>query len=155
MKQTIRAFSLGLLTAAILIGVIYWIESPSANSSSAAASTEENIKAVQQEGYFVYQENKEQKIERLEDELANIQTKQDSQVADETEEQVITANVTIESGMSLQEIADALVENKLINDSEAFITYLEDNNLTTSIQIGEFSLNNQMKMSDIAKLITN
>ncbi|UOQ47446.1 hypothetical protein MUN88_15435 [Gracilibacillus caseinilyticus] len=156
MKQTIRAFSLGLLTAAIIIGVTYWIESPAANSSTSATSTEDSIEAIQKEGYFVYQENKNLEIEKLEGQLTNLQTQQDNQESDETQQQeVITTNVSIESGMTLQEIADVLVDNGIINDGEAFITYVEDNDLSTSIQIGEFTLSNQMKISDIAKLITN
>ncbi|MGP4042359.1 hypothetical protein ACTWP4_20965 [Gracilibacillus sp. D59] len=160
MKQIIRAFSLGLFVAAVIIGFTYYVEEPSPADSTSAVSINETVTSIEEEGYYVYEEDMEQKVNELEQEIKSLESEQgnetDSNSADEhaTNDQPVETTISIEEGMSIPTIVDLLIEKEIITDEDAFITYLEENEISRNIQIGEFTLHDQMEIAEIANILT-
>src|SRR5690625_3527888 len=61
---------------------------------------------------------------------------------------------TIKDGDVPSDIADVLVENKIIKDRQKFIDYIEDNDYSSKIQLGKFEVTSEMSIKEIAKTIT-
>ncbi|WP_208585912.1 endolytic transglycosylase MltG [Gracilibacillus suaedae] len=164
MKQIIRAFSLGLLVAAVIIGVTYYVEKPEQAQSTSSPTIDDSIKLVEDDGYYVYEENLESKVSQLEQEIEELQqntnndpeepTDELGEQTEEAEEEGEETTITIESGMTMPEIVALLDENELIVDENAFISYLEENELTRYIQIGEFNLHRGMSVEELTNIIT-
>ncbi|MGM9929696.1 MAG: endolytic transglycosylase MltG [Bacillus sp. (in: firmicutes)] len=62
--------------------------------------------------------------------------------------------LTISPGMSSEDISSMLQQNGIINDQTAFMNYLESNRMSTTIQIGQYVLTQEMSFEQIAKTIT-
>ncbi|MGN8645484.1 hypothetical protein ACTNEO_07380 [Gracilibacillus sp. HCP3S3_G5_1] len=156
MKQIIRSFSLGLLTAAVIIGVTYFIDKPEPVQTTALPSLDESIQEVENNGYYVFDEDLEAKIEAVEQELASLQMVNDQLEAAAQAEEEATEEITIsiESGMTMPEIIDLLNENGLISDQDEFITYLEENEMSGYIQTGEFTLQSDMAVEELVTILT-
>ncbi|SFL82056.1 YceG-like family protein [Gracilibacillus orientalis] len=153
MKQIIRAFSLGLLVAAVIIGVIFYVEKPEQAQSTYTPTINESIKKIEDDGYYVYEEDLEAKVDQLEQEIEDSQ--QNTSELEQTDETVVEeATIMIESGMTFPEIVDLLDENELISDEDAFVTYMEENELSTFIQTGEFNLNSGMSVEELVNTLT-
>ncbi|WP_035720871.1 endolytic transglycosylase MltG [Gracilibacillus boraciitolerans] len=156
MKQFIRAFSSGLLVAAVILGGVFLLENPSASSDN--LSTDEKIDQLQKDGYFVYQQNMEEKLSNIEQEVMELKKhsldSKEENGQSTLEETPVIATITIESGMSITDIVDLLVDQSIISDRDAFISYLKENELSRSIQIGQFTLHDQMNNEEIANMLT-
>ncbi|WP_112181317.1 MULTISPECIES: endolytic transglycosylase MltG [Paraliobacillus] len=154
MKPFIRVFALGILTATILLSITYFLES-NKNTVSEELSTDEMITAIENQGYFVTDEDPTSITE--ENETIDNESEQEEVTENETEEETVTDTytLTIESGMTIAEVSNYLVAANIIDSQEAFINYLTDNDYGTSIQIGEFELNSEMSNEEIANTITN
>ncbi|QGH34935.1 hypothetical protein GI584_13180 [Gracilibacillus salitolerans] len=157
MKQITRAFSLGLLVAAVIIGVTYYLEKPEQAQSTTSPTIYESIQQIEDDGYYVYDEDLESKVDELEQKIEGLQQNTDNELdgmEDDTEDQTEETTITIESGMTIQEIVELLDDNELLSDENAFITYLEENELGRFIQTGEFSLHNDMTIEELANTLT-
>ncbi|MEI5905842.1 hypothetical protein WAK64_02015 [Bacillus spongiae] len=68
----------------------------------------------------------------------------------------ITYKLKIETGMTSFEIAEKLVEQKIIKEADEtnFRVYMNDNKFAEKIQLGEFTVNSEMSFNEIAKIIT-
>ncbi|QST01937.1 endolytic transglycosylase MltG [Pontibacillus sp. ALD_SL1] len=62
--------------------------------------------------------------------------------------------MSIQEGMVPEDISQALAENNIIKDAEAFRQYLTENEFSRYIQIGEYTVVDQMSFLEIAKIIT-
>lgn len=106
------------------------------------------------------------KLTSTEEELAKIQTassaanehpettedaKEDSESIIET---IVTSVITIKPGTNSTRIADSLEIAGIIEDSGAFELYLEVNNLSGKIQIGQYHLDSAMSLEEVAAIIT-
>ncbi|MGD6895294.1 endolytic transglycosylase MltG [Bacillus infantis] len=172
-RLTLRAFSLGMLITACLIGAFYFFSKDDyislADAKAAKASVKEN-------GYVLltekeYNELKGKPANETEGSKAEGQaaekpsnegdkkadaeekTKQDEQ-ENEAEPKVITYEITISSGMDTGEIASQLAAAKIITNESAFKQYLISSGMHTKIQLGTFELNNEMTSQQIATVIT-
>lgn len=160
MKPFIRVFALGLLTATILLSITFFLEKAKDTDKeivSEKLSTEEMITTLEDQGYFVT--NEDQTPIPEEDDTVDRENEQEEVTENETVEDTDTDSdtytLTIESGMSISEVANYLVAANIIDSQEAFIAYLTDNNYGTSIQIGQFELNSDMSTEEIANTIAN
>lgn len=155
MKQLIRGFSIGLFTAAILLGVIYFTDTEQMNSSTA-----DTVNALEEDGYFVYEQNMAEQVNNLEEKIIELENEEEAQFNnDQVEENAETEDlesvtITIEPGMSIQEIINLLTEEEILTDEEAFINYLQEQETSRYIQVGEFTLHKQMNPEEIAAIIT-
>lgn len=80
--------------------------------------------------------------------------KAEKEEAEDDKEKVIKAKFTTKSGVVSQDIADILVEKKIIKDSKKFAKYLEDNDYSPYIQLGTFEVNSDMSFKELAETVT-
>lgn len=158
MKPFIRVFALGLLTATILLSVTYFLEiDKDKETVNEELSTDEMIAKLENQGYFVTNEDPTSIQE--EDDTIDTETEQEevteNEAEEDTETDTETYNLTIESGMTISEVANYLVAANIIDSQDTFIAYLTENDYGTSIQIGQFELNSDMSIEEIANTITN
>ncbi|MFC0089559.1 endolytic transglycosylase MltG [Allobacillus sp. GCM10007491] len=161
MKRMVMAYSVGLLTATFIFGLIYWMEVNSnevkdfSNVPESEIQTyieEQELKLLPQDEYTnLVDKNKELKaqLKALKKESS---TSDDS--ASSNEKDVFHYVLEIEQGMNSSDIADSLERNKIINDRKPFIDYLAEHDLSQTIQLGSYEIDSSMSIEEIAKLIT-
>ncbi|SER17088.1 YceG-like family protein [Gracilibacillus ureilyticus] len=161
MKQIVRAFALGLFTSSLIIGAVYFFTGNNGNQNNNAAQpsdTEIDVVAeARKQGYFVYNEDMDAKITELENEVARITSEAENETSESTNDE--TGNITqwiftIDQGTQLSEIAERLEQYGFISNQTKLIQYLEENQLTRQVQPGEYLLNDQMTIGEIASIIT-
>ncbi|WP_345239686.1 hypothetical protein [Pontibacillus salipaludis] len=162
MKHTLRAFALGLLTATSLLAFAY--SQQDLNEAKATEPSKEDAKALLEEkGYVVLTENKWTKLteeassakESSTNTQDNEETEQKATQDDTSESSKVNAyKLSIQEGMVPEDISQALAENNIIEDAEAFRQYLTENEFSRYIQIGEYTVVDQMSFLEIAKIIT-
>jgi cobalamin biosynthesis protein CobT len=102
-------------------------------------------------------ENTEEE-DSTEDEDSNEETEEEESEEEnedeENEEEISTYTLNIESGMTTSEFSSLLEENNIIDDAFEFNQYIEDEDYSLRVQIGEFELSSDMTMYEIAEEIT-
>lgn len=182
MKLPIRFFSIGLFTAGIISLGFYFFNDNSIESIE-DIPVEEMIAKVEEDGYRVISEDEfisfsmyMDNIKQEEAQAASTKTdkekeKQESKEKDtkekddkdkdkekekeeENTEEVIKAKFTIKEGDVTPDIADILIEKKIIDDRDKFIKYLEDNDYSPYIQLGTFEVTSDMSLKELAETVT-
>lgn len=179
MKQPIRFFSIGLFIASVLLyGFHFFFGQSSTNQNEAEMTVEELIVEVESEGYRViseedyvsytlHKEETEEKSDQKSDKKeknkkdkdkpekeSNQPTTKKRDKEEKKDDEVIKHTFTTSDGVVSQDIADILVDNNIIDDRQAFLDYLEDNDYSSYIQVGKFTVSSDMSFEDIAKVIT-
>lgn len=72
-----------------------------------------------------------------------------------TEVTSVSYRLTIESGMSSEKVAEALVSAKLIDETDAFLNELNRRKLTDKLQIGPFEFDHKPTLTELINMITN
>ncbi|SDN08051.1 endolytic transglycosylase MltG [Sediminibacillus halophilus] len=158
MKQPIRAFALGLLSAVLVLGVIYYIDGKTAEQKT-EMQVSEMVTQLEAEGYVVKTLDEIQ-TEQSEDKTAEGLDEKNEEEKDEenTEEQEsmtpASIDLHVEPGMSTEEIIDMLYEAGIIEDKQSFSNYLTEHDYSTGIQTGEFHIEEGMTYQEIAETIT-
>lgn len=175
LKQFIRAFALGLLVASGILAVTYfYFDNP--NTTTNTTIDDDTMKEeLTKKGYFIYEENMnshiidlENQIEMLENEILELNNKENeketTQPDDDTtqlpddditsEENPETVLISIVAGMQAPDVAELLLENEIIEDSNDFIEYIEASDKGRLIQIGNFYLHSNMTIEEIVAIIT-
>ncbi|MFS0672820.1 hypothetical protein [Ornithinibacillus sp. 179-J 7C1 HS] len=183
MKQTIRAFAIGLFTAALIMLVINYFTSSSKEDFS-EMPIEDVVNELKEQGYRVLTETEyislsmDGEVNKKETEVASeteeVSDKDESDdnkssteestdnqseesSANQTEQQEPTAKsytLTIEAGMPSSTISNQLESNGIIDSSSEFISYLEDEGYANRIQLGQFTLSSDMSYFEIAEALT-
>ena len=73
---------------------------------------------------------------------------------DKQKEQVVTETLYIYDGLSLSDIAQKLKDLEIINNSVEMELFLAQKDYAKFIQIGQFKLNSDMSVEEIANIIT-
>lgn len=176
MKQPIRFFSIGLLVSSVLLFVYYayFEEEAKPEVITEELSIEDMIAEVEAKGHKVLtnddymaltlspddkpdSKDSDKKENDKKDKDSDKDDKNSSKKEDEEDEEdlsIITYTFETEDGVVSEDIADLLVKNKIIDDKWAFLSYLEDNDYMKYIQLGEFTVSNDMSFKDIAEIIT-
>ncbi|MEL3972819.1 hypothetical protein AAEO50_11045 [Rossellomorea oryzaecorticis] len=145
-KQTTRAFSTGILfTTAIIF--FYSFIFHTASSSPSDSIPEDHI--IVKESEIKEQENE---ISALKEELDSYRKKAEKDTSSQSEKYQLT--LMIKAGMTPADIEEKLKEAKIISEDEPFVDYIVHNNYADKIQIGDFLVNSEMTVAEIAKLIT-
>lgn len=180
MKQSIRFFSIGLLTASIVLFGFYYLLKDS-NVSTKDVPLEDMVSEIESHGYRVITENefisftlnkendsaKEEK-DNKEDKQKKETTKKKSDNKKETtttkkkkkketkdkKDKVVKTKFTTKDGVVTQDIADILYEKKIIKNKKKFLDYLDDNDYSPYVQIGTFEVSSDMSMKELAEIIT-
>ena|SRR5690625_517220 len=190
MKQTVRSFSIGLLTAGVIMIIgFYFFGSESAQTKE--LTVDEMVPLVEAEGYRIVSEedyislsvrnednsgsdeeeeeetgestDESETSEENTDEEENNREENDSnenadeeenEEADEEEEEVTTYTLNIQPGMTTSEFSSLLEENDIVDDASEFNQYIEEEDYSLRVQIGEFELTSDMSMYEVAEEIT-
>lgn len=70
------------------------------------------------------------------------------------EHRVITATIVVERGNTATMVCNKIEEAGILEDGAALRTYLMEHNLTDYINIGTYSLSNEMTVKEIAAILT-
>ena len=190
MKHTVRSFSIGLLTAGVIMLIgFYFFGSESAQTKE--LTVDELATLVEEEGYRIIAEeeyislsvnndnssqaNEEENEDNEESEEDPDEIEEDSAEEDSTEENnsgedsneeesedneeneeedITTYTLNIEPGMTSSEFSSLLEENDIVEDASEFNQYIEDEDYSLRVQIGEFDLSSDMTIYEIAEEIT-
>lgn len=183
MKWPVRYFAIGLLTASLLLLISYHFLKP--EETQEVDTHEEMILALEDEGYRVITEseyieltvakNKMNDQEEQQEEKEDKENKEDKEEKKETnkesneknndekkdkkndkeKQKKVTYTLKVKENMLPSTISEVLEENKIIDDALKFSKFLEDNDYSPYIQIGEFKLTSDMSMEEVAKTLTN
>src|SRR5699024_10504221 len=170
MKQSLRFFSLGILVSAILLlGYTLFF---SGDLKQADPSVEEMSDSLSDQGYRVVSEdeyvkytldkdkasnseendetNKEDEDEKEKDESDNNDDKKDK---DKKKEK---ATIKTKSGVVAPDIAEDLVEEKIIKKDEKddFAAYMDDEGYSEKVQLEKFKVDSDMDFKELAKTFT-
>lgn len=85
---------------------------------------------------------------------ANTEEKVETEVNEQSSTEQVKTVLIIRSGMTSTEISSFLEQTNIIKNRKDFNQYLEDKQLSESIQIGTYEINSSMTIAEIAKLIT-
>ena len=169
MKQQIRYFSIGLLTASlIMLIVVSFFDEKNINTND--SSVDEMTEALKNEGYHVLssddyisltvndsnEDKEDTDTEKDQDAKEDTESKDDKDEQEDTqtdEEEVSTYTLTVEPNMLSPTISKLLEENKIIDNADDFNRYLETEGHAPYIQLGDHELSSDMSNSEIAKKI--
>ncbi|WP_062355845.1 endolytic transglycosylase MltG [Bacillus kwashiorkori] len=160
-KQSLRAFSLGILiSVAILFFSQLIIGKDIQTNTGKDLAAPEGYKLVKTKDFDKLTndlQEKQRKIEQLQkenDELRNKLNKDKNNDGQKVESSITTYKLEIKEGMTLTEIAATLEEHHIVDDKSKFEQFVIEQKMDRSIQIGSYSLNSDMSYLTIAKLIT-
>ncbi|WP_121639737.1 endolytic transglycosylase MltG [Virgibacillus sp. Bac330] len=192
MKQPIRLFGIGLLTAGIIMLGVYFITNGSTQTAD-SLSDKELVALVEDKGYHVLtnseyvavsvdeakttaaknEEQPETKAKSTEEDSKNKEEndkpksdqdskkdegqneEKDKQKKDEKKEKdKKTYTLKIEEGKPSSDISEKLEKNGIIDEASKFNDYLEDNDYSKKVQLGEFKVSSDMSLYEIAEAIT-
>jgi hypothetical protein len=145
-KQTTRAFSAGIMFTAAIIFIygLYFNEAPSQNEDALPSGIiiikESEIKA------------KENEISDLKKQLDRYKTGTEKENAP-TQTDKYQLTLSIKAGTPPQDIEEKLKEANIISEDEDFVQFVVDNGYADKIQIGEFLVNSEMSVEEIANTI--
>lgn len=80
----------------------------------------------------------------------------DKNEEDEDKDKVVKASFKTKAGVVSPEIADTLIDKKIIkkNERDKFIKYMDSNGHSEYIQLGTFKVNSDMSYKEIADVVT-
>lgn len=147
MKQWIQAFSIGLLTSTAVLGITYLnTESPEAEVIKESMSEQDMMDQLEQSGYRVLSN----------EEWAAVNTESPSpQKSDPPSSQGTTYSIDITEGTATPEIAEKLVDAGIIEDADAFTSFMEERDYSRYIQIGQATVTSSMTLQEIAEAVTS
>ena len=174
MKQPIRYFSIGLLTASLIILIIvYFFDKPDNHANE--GSVDEMIATIKDEGYHVLssseyisltvaevpEEDNDVDVDadvtknnETEEDSNEAQTENDPKVEDTEEpEEAHEYTLTIEPNMLGPTISQLLEDNNVIDDADEFNRYLETEGYAPYLQLGDHDVSSDMTLYEIAEVI--
>lgn len=171
MKEPIRYFALGLITASIILFIVMMLNNNPMTQKDVELDTNEMIDIIKKEGYHVLTSSEYIKITTKndihEDEEINIETnnqeaedkkQKDNNTNKDSEKkkelEINSYTIVIKDKMAATKISELLEKNKIITDAKTFSTYLEKEKLIPLIKPGKYDLKSDMNHSEIAKNIT-
>jgi len=179
MKQPIRYFSIGLLTATI-ISLITFLFLYEPTSDGTDFSIDELITEIEKEGFYVLTEseyisyavqkdqlkdnnddedeqesedNSNDVVENDENDTSNENNGEENDENSAETEEVFTYTLVVEPNMLGPTVSQLLLDNNIIDDADAFNRYLEEEGYAPYIQIGEHKLSSDMSFYEIAETI--
>lgn len=143
-KTAMRAFAAGILFSVIvLLSYQHFFEKKAAaiKDPPIHTSAQKEIKSLKKQmnewkGKYEALAKKQDELEK-EDEITS----------------VFKYHLLITKGMNSSDISELLAKAKIIEDADAFNTFLGKKNYHHKIQIGEYELTSEMSMEEIADMI--
>ncbi|WP_239421752.1 endolytic transglycosylase MltG [Bacillus sp. CGMCC 1.16541] len=151
-RSTIRAFSVGLLLATSVLGIVYYTGDRN-QEYNRTFSLQQAKQLLQNEGYVTVQTaeyNQLLQLKRAEQEESTLPIKKESK----DKATIVHKEIVIKPGMTSIDIASQLLESEIIKNSTEFNAYLTKRDLTTKIQLGTYTLSSDMTHEEIAAILT-
>ncbi|MDQ0269450.1 hypothetical protein [Cytobacillus purgationiresistens] len=151
-KRNTRAFAAGVLISVLIIAIAYvQLDSKKTNIDLEAAAA-----SIEKDGYIILtQEEYDQLSKPLETHKTEASDDSTTKEAkNEQEQKPAVYELTIEVGMTPQDIANQLHEADIVEDAHALETYIDEFGYSKKIQIGSFQLSADMTYKEIAELIS-
>ncbi|MBM7552278.1 endolytic transglycosylase MltG [Thalassobacillus pellis] len=153
MKHLIRTFALGLITSSAIIGIFYTLQEDHSSAAETDINLEEMIAMIENRGFEVVEKGTGEKNDKAGHIAKPVPPEPEE--SGKPEEVQKTYVISIEKGMTSQDISKDLFEAGMIKDSSMLNDYLQDNNLSREVQIGKFEITNKMEIEEIANAITS
>ncbi|MEH6946192.1 hypothetical protein V7068_03825 [Bacillus sp. JJ634] len=156
-NATLRAFAAGIIFSTALIAGFYYGNDLHQDRTITAMDAK---KMLEEQDYIVMKETaainkaeptseKEVKQETVEA-SKNIAKKQEQPKKD-----VKTYTLQVKYKMTVQEIAETLATEKIIDDAAEFQNYMNKNGLTRRVQVDEFVVTSDMNYEELGDLLTH
>ncbi|RID89427.1 hypothetical protein D1953_02375 [Peribacillus asahii] len=153
----LRAFAAGIIFSSALIAGFYYGNDLHQDRTITAMDAK---KMLEEQDYIVMKETaainkaeptseKEVKQETVEA-SNNIAKKQEQQ-----KKAVKTYTLQVKYKMTVQEIAETLATEKIIDDAAGFQNYMNKNGLTRRVQVDEFVVTSDMSYEELGHLLTH
>ncbi len=157
-KQEAKGIAAGLLFAAILLTAYYFMfsnvtaeEENQLTDAAVEQHLEENgMVMLKKEEYDALNEQKITTDKQKQDDKESEEEKEEESESDEPKKVTFTIN----EGSTSLEVAQSLVDQKLVKKSADFIDTLQDMNKETAVQPGEYELQSDMSAAEIVDEIT-
>ncbi|WP_428908474.1 hypothetical protein [Niallia sp. Krafla_26] len=157
-SNSIRSFASGLLLAAGVCGVVYFLESDEANSGEKSdtkqvvetPSVDEMKDALAAEGYVIQTEEEWDK---------QLSTAKAEASPDQTQEQpaqekvIYRTMISVSSGMTSIDVGKALKQTNIIEDAFAFSKEVENRGLSNGLRPGMYEISSEMSLDEIISTI--
>ncbi len=169
MKQFLRTYALGLITASLIMGIyvqFFYQEEVEVIVEPITMTESEMIKTLEDSGYFIYETEPTNIDSDLTDDKQDLSVDENVTVDEgEAEDNLATNNesdesnddssftLIIEPGMTITQVSDYLIAANIIDSRNELANYLINNNYGNNIQIGEFELSRNMTIEEVVDII--
>jgi len=99
-------------------------------------------------------EDKDKADKKEDSEKEEDKNKEKEEEQKEEEEDVKKHTFTTDENVVSQNVADELINNGIIDDRQAFLDYLDENDYSSYVQIGTFTVSSDMSFKELAEIIT-
>ncbi|TYR82406.1 endolytic transglycosylase MltG [Priestia megaterium] len=137
---TIRAFSIGLLTATSILGAVYYAQENKKSAVDESISEKDVIAYAQENNYVLISQKDYSKLKN---------TKQTDHAPSPRE-----VTISITQGMTSIDIANVLLKHGIIKDTKEFDKLVKQEKLSTQFQVGTYTLTPTMSLKQIVKTLT-
>lgn len=149
-KQEAKGIAAGLLFAAVLLTAYYFMFSQAKAEENEV--TDAMVKQhLEEKGMVMVAKEEYESLKEAEKPVVE-QERETKDVKKEDKPEEI--NFIIKEGMTSQEVAQSLQDQKLVKKSKDFIKTLRDMDKEMAVQPGDYTLNTDMSSADIVEEIT-
>ncbi|MED1605432.1 hypothetical protein P4U90_08805 [Cytobacillus kochii] len=177
-EKTMRSFAGGLIVAAVILGITYFLSPAESKQTEAAEpkateevdqpaeatkeelSTEEMEEALQSQGFIIHSEeewnniNKDMKdIASVKEENEKLKKQLNDAKENENEKAVYRTMLTVTSGMTSIDVGNALESAKIIKNGKDFFDAVEEKGLENDLRPGTFEVNSDMSMNELVNKV--
>ncbi|SNZ10844.1 YceG-like family protein [Terribacillus aidingensis] len=150
MKQVLQGFAAALLLAGVCMLFLYITSDDSATKTTSTApikkeqlSTEEMKTRLAEDDYYILSSQEYEELQK------KTETKEKTETA-----QTEKFQLKLKSGMTSDEVAQLLEEKSILEDGEAFLTYLNVTKASKALQVGTYHVSSDMSYEEITDLLT-
>ncbi|QHA90582.1 endolytic transglycosylase MltG [Bacillus sp. N1-1] len=152
-KQEAKGIAAGLLFAAILLTAYYFMFSQ-AKAEESNKVTDAAVKQHLEEKGMVMVAKEEYDSLKATEQLDRSETEVKKEEAADEPDGPEEIEFTIKEGMTSQEVAQSLQDQKLVKKSDDFIKALRDMDKEMAVQPGDYTLKTDMSSAEIVEEIT-
>jgi YceG-like family len=149
-KQEAKGIAAGLLFAAILLTAYYFMFSQAKAEESNEVTDAAVKQHLEEKGMVMVAKEEYDSLKATEQPDRGETEAKKEEAADEPEE----IEFTIKEGMTSQEVAQSLQDQKLVKKSDDFIKALRDMDKEMAVQPGDYTLKTDMSSAEIVEEIT-
>ncbi|MGM7701994.1 hypothetical protein ACSVDE_09705 [Pseudalkalibacillus sp. Hm43] len=155
----LRGFGAGLIVAAGILALVHYqgSDNQEVKAEGSESITYEEVKTyLKNEGLVAVEEAQFEQLQAAQtgEKKPSEDTKEKSE-EEAKEEQVHSTTLVIQKGTSTGEVTNFLENQKIIKSSDELLNYLRSNNMESKVRFGNYEVNSNMSIAEIAKTITS